>query len=121
MLKGESRDNDLVGRVGGEEFLAVLSNCGREGAFAFAERFRKRVEKTQIFFEGKRVPVTVSVGTATINGKAILDKAEDTAKEMVQNSDAALYHAKGQGRNQTRQSEDLVAEKKKKTKPKKAA
>ncbi|MCH6556538.1 MAG: GGDEF domain-containing protein, partial [Chloroflexi bacterium] len=63
MLKGESRDNDLVGRVGGEEFLAVLSNCGMAGALAFAARFRQRVEKPQIFFEGKRVPMTVIVGT----------------------------------------------------------
>ena len=107
MLKGETRETDIVGRVGGEEFLVILANSDKTGAMIFSERFRKRVESTQVYFEGKHVPVTVSLGTATVGGKLGGPHAETVTKQLVAQSDTALYFAKANGRNQTRQFEEL--------------
>lgn len=108
MLKGESRETDVAGRFGGEEFLVILPSSDVEGARVFAERFRGRVEATRILFEGKHVPLTVSLGTATFSNQwAKGMEPERCAREMVTQSDTALYHAKANGRNKTCQFELL--------------
>lgn len=111
MLKAEVRGSDLVGRVGGEEFMAVLNNTNVAGACIFAERFRERVAKTEFVFEGKTIPVTMSFGTATFNEKwrKGLDP-ESSMKFMVTKADKALYYAKNSGRNRTCQYESLPKE-----------
>jgi diguanylate cyclase (GGDEF)-like protein len=108
MLKGETRDTDVCGRFGGEEFLVILCNSDVTGAKVFAERFRKRVASTQIMFEGKHVPVTVSLGSATFHERWFPGlNAENAMKELVAHADTALYFAKANGRNQTCQYESL--------------
>jgi diguanylate cyclase (GGDEF)-like protein len=108
MLKGETRDSDICGRFGGEEFLVILCNSDVTGAKVFAERFRKRVASTQIFFEGKHVPVTVSLGTSTFLERWFPGlNAEKAVKELVAHADTALYFAKANGRNQSCQFESL--------------
>lgn len=108
MLKGEARDSDIVGRFGGEEFLVVLPKSDAAGSKIFAERFRKRAELTQIFFEGKQIPVTVSLGTVSYQSKwqPGLD-AERCSKDLINKADTALYFAKANGRNQSCQFESL--------------
>lgn len=91
------RTYDMVGRYGGEEFIAFLPETDREGTLLVAERLRKAVEKKKIRLidkPGKPVGLTVSIGGACW--------PEVTAKrttELVQLADEALYHAKHEGRN----------------------
>lgn len=115
MLKGESRETDIVGRFGGEEFIAILAFTDRAGSLVFTERFRKRVASAQILFEGKHIPLTVSLGTATFhdtwrNGMS----PEACLKELVARADTALYYAKAHGRNQSRQIESITKDDEKK-------
>jgi len=108
MLKGETRDTDICGRFGGEEFMVILCNSDVKGAMIFAERFRKRVASTQILFEGKHIPVTVSLGTSSFTERWIPGmNAEKSMKDLVSHADTALYFAKANGRNQTCQFESL--------------
>jgi len=108
MLKGESRDTDIVGRFGGEEFIAILTSTDSPGAKVFAERFRKRVAATQVMFEGKQINLTVSLGTATFSETWQPGlNPEKACKEIVNKADTALYFAKANGRNQTCQFETL--------------
>lgn len=108
MLKGESRDTDVAGRFGGEEFIVLLPRSDVAGAKIFSERFRKRVEQTQIRFEGRQIPVTVSLGTATFSDKWLAEmNAEQAMKELVSRADTALYFAKSHGRNQSCQFETV--------------
>ena len=59
----------------------------------FAEKIRQIVEKTEFMFEDKRIPVTISMGVATID-------AEPTdAAALIKRADERLYEAKGSGRN----------------------
>lgn len=108
MLQGESRDTDIVGRFGGEEFMAILGNSDPTGAQAFAERFRKRVHAAEIMFEGTRIPVTVSLGTASLSAKTVNNTPEALIKDAVSRADAALYWAKANGRNQVVLAENMT-------------
>lgn len=111
MLKGEARDSDVVGRFGGEEFMVILANSDVSGALVFMERFRNRVGSTKIMFNGKHIPLTVSLGSATFNEKWKPGlNSERLVKEIVNKADTALYFAKATGRNQSRQYETLPIE-----------
>lgn len=108
LLKGEVRETDIVGRYGGEEFIVILANSDHEGARIFAERFRQRVELTPLVFDGKKIPVTVSLGTATFMEKWKPGyNVETMMKELVHKADNALYFAKASGRNRVCQWERL--------------
>jgi diguanylate cyclase (GGDEF)-like protein len=99
-LKNMMRETDFAGRFGGEEFVVLLNNCNEQGAEVFTERFRKGIETTPFIFEGKRIPVTLSQGTATLNiawEEGLNPEALVT--ELIQQADTALYQAKNAGRN----------------------
>jgi diguanylate cyclase (GGDEF)-like protein len=89
LLQSLGRETDLAARIGGEEFAIVLPETELEGAEVLAERIRAAVERSASF----RRPVTVSLGIAAM--------ARDTAgpATLVHDCDAALYRAKGDGRN----------------------
>ncbi|HIP59240.1 MAG TPA: GGDEF domain-containing protein [Campylobacterales bacterium] len=86
------RDVDIIGRYGGEEFLAVLPNTPLSGALVFSEKVRKKVESFDFLYKNEAVPVTISVGVAHCN-----DYKDQ--KEMIAGADKALYAAKQTGRN----------------------
>ena len=86
-LRGGLRKEDAVGRLGGEEFLALLPDTGPSAAMRAAERLRAAVAAA----DGPE-PVTASVGWAT------LEPGED-ADDLVRRADDALYEAKAAGRN----------------------
>lgn len=87
------RGNDVAGRYGGEELIVLLPQTDIEGAAALAERIRGAVEGAPCEGgEGRRLPVTVSIGVAQ------LERGQD-ARRLVACADAALYEAKGAGRN----------------------
>ena len=86
------RGYDFVGRYGGEEFLAVLSNCTLDELHMVAERVRCAVAETAIATKAADIGVTISIG-----GIATSEKRPDL--ELLSAADAALYEAKRTGRN----------------------
>jgi diguanylate cyclase (GGDEF)-like protein len=99
-LQNIMRETDVAGRFGGEEFVVVLNNCNAQGAAIFAERLRKGVESTVCIFDGKRIPVTLSQGTATLSMAWQEGLNPETLKtELIHQADTALYQAKHAGRN----------------------
>lgn len=89
VLKESTREMDVPGRYGGEEFLILLSETNLVGAVEAAERIRTRLAEEE--FEGG--PVTVSIGAAEypIDG--------DSTESVIASADAALYRAKHKGRD----------------------
>jgi diguanylate cyclase (GGDEF)-like protein len=86
------RMNDIVGRLGGEEFAAIVAANSEIGA-RIAERVRAGFEAAGVEVSGHRVGATVSVGTAT----AAADK--HSVEWLLARADSALYAAKKSGRN----------------------
>jgi diguanylate cyclase (GGDEF)-like protein len=87
------RDGDLLGRIGGEEFLAILPGTLVDHAVDVAERLRRRVETLEIADLPGRVRATISIGVAEM-----LPHDRDVTA-LVERADAALYRAKAWGRN----------------------
>ena len=86
------RSIDIVFRLGGEEFAVLLPNTDSSEAYAVAERIRGGIQDT---FASYAVPVTASCGLAT-RVHATMNR-----KDLLRAADAALYHAKRNGRNRT--------------------
>lgn len=89
------RAGDHVFRYGGEEFAILLANTEVAGAASIAEEVRKKIEQLVIDFEGKRIPVTVSIGVT-----AMMPSEVQSTDTLIGNADKALYQAKHAGRNQ---------------------
>ena len=92
-LRAETRSSDLIGRIGGEEFAAVLPDTTTEQAIAFARRVQQRVDETPLVNDKTRIAVTVSIG---------IDRMRPTdagAYQALSRCDTALYLAKERGRN----------------------
>jgi diguanylate cyclase (GGDEF)-like protein len=87
------RERDLAGRYGGEEFIVVLTNSTSQQATDVAERIRKRIETHDFLYENQRIPVTVSLGVATIR------KEFHLGADIYKEADKALYESKKNGKN----------------------
>jgi len=89
------RPGDLAARYGGEEFAVVLPGTDATGAFVLAEKIRRAVEVTDIYYNGESVnKVTVSLGVS-----AIAPTQGDLPETLIAAADKALYAAKASGRN----------------------
>jgi len=93
-MKKTVREVDPVFRIGGEEFIIILGSTNQDGAELLAERIRCAVESLRIEHATDAEPfnISVSIGLASYHHG-------DTAGDMMQRSDQALYTAKRQGRN----------------------
>jgi diguanylate cyclase (GGDEF)-like protein len=88
------RVSDVVCRYGGEEFLIFLPDCNLDEAVAKAEKIRAAVAGTSMTMGERVIPsVTISIGLAMFPAQAA------TRAQLIQSADAALYRAKGAGRN----------------------
>ncbi|GLQ50486.1 GGDEF domain-containing protein [Dyella flava] len=87
------RAGDLVGRVGGEEFLVLSPSVNAGDLMTLAERIRAAVERTSFYIAGERYGLTVSIGAA------IADDGEPDMMAARRRADMALYEAKRAGRN----------------------
>lgn len=95
------RKEDVMGRLGGEEFAIFLPNASAAGALAVAERLRALVESQPVATGPQSIPLTVSVGvTLCAHG--------DAAGAALQRADEAMYLAKERGRNRVEVSEKIV-------------
>ncbi|MGC2635913.1 MAG: GGDEF domain-containing protein [Acidobacteriaceae bacterium] len=89
------RPYDIAGRYGGEEFLIILPECGREETESIAERIRLTIAATPFVAGASSFPLTASIG-ATVNAGSV--PAETI---LLNQADLALYEAKSAGRNCT--------------------
>lgn len=93
-LRATLRSCDLLGHIGGEEFVVVLTETQAPEAQRTAERLRGVIEKLRTPWKGSELGCTVSIGVATLDRK---DKSFD---DLMEDADKALYRAKAAGRNQ---------------------
>lgn len=88
------RENDILGRMGGEEFAILFPETGRLQALETAERLRQAVANTEVqITQGKSVHFAVSIGVA------FFAAADVNVDAILKRADAALYEAKNTGRN----------------------
>jgi diguanylate cyclase (GGDEF)-like protein len=88
------RTEDVFGRYGGEEFAVSCRDSDHVAAGIVAERIRAMVEQTSFAYEGRAIPITVSLGIAGYPTIAANDPVE-----LIAAADEALYEAKRSGRN----------------------
>ncbi|WP_168203409.1 sensor domain-containing diguanylate cyclase [Oceanispirochaeta crateris] len=93
LCKKNIRENDILGRLGGEEFAIILLNADHEKAFSIAERIRTELEEASSSNSHSIPPLTISIGLKSIDGESL-----ETALDKV---DKLLYKAKMNGKNQT--------------------
>jgi diguanylate cyclase (GGDEF)-like protein len=96
-LRASVRLSDVVGRYGGEEFVALCVGCPLEGGVKVAERFRQAVNAAPIQTAAGMIEVTTSVGVAEVADF-------EAAAQVFTDADDALYRAKFGGRNKTEAS-----------------
>lgn len=96
-LKSRIRREEILARYGGEEFVVVLPETDQQGALEFAEQIRLLVERDPIVFEDDVIPITISVGVATMDGTQKLTK--NMVEQFIKIVDDNLYMAKDRGRN----------------------
>jgi diguanylate cyclase (GGDEF)-like protein len=100
VLAGALRTSDFVGRNGGEEFIALLSDTGADGALEAAEKLRAAIERLTL--PGIDRTVTASVGAAVYPHTAA------DAESLLRLADRALYAAKASGRNRVELADSPV-------------
>jgi diguanylate cyclase (GGDEF)-like protein len=88
------RDQDYLGRYGGEEFLFVIVNTDPADAYHLVERIRSSIENTAYNINGHEIHITLSIGLTHI-------RVGDDIDQVIERADDALYQAKNAGRNQT--------------------
>jgi diguanylate cyclase (GGDEF)-like protein len=91
------RSTDVLGRYGGEEFLALLPETDHKLARKVAERMRLAVARHNVQIEGRAVGVTVSIGLASLED--LPAGVEPTPERLIEAADRSLYEAKRAGRN----------------------
>jgi two-component system, cell cycle response regulator len=100
IVQSNSRRSDICGRIGGDEFLMVITHGEREGLQVAVERIREEIERQTFSFGGQQVRVTASFGITGCR------PAKDLKFEtLVAQADDALYSAKRLGRNRVGFSE----------------
>ena len=92
-IRSALRDIDTFGRLGGEEFAAILPGAGVATAMQVAERLRSCVEGSRVATRAGTIGVTISIGITQASGP------DDDADAILRRADNAMYQAKNEGRN----------------------
>lgn len=95
LLKHNSRANDHLFRIGGEEFLILNVAESPDGCVALAEKIRELVSQSPANYQGAQISVTVSAGISCCFGYS----GEGSLSRLMRSADKALYEAKAGGRN----------------------
>lgn len=99
LVRNFLRREDFVARYGGEEFVVVIPDSSVHNAELRAERVRQALSELEIETVKGKIQVTVSIGLASFS-------SGDTGASWLARADAALYEAKGAGRNSVRVARD---------------
>ena len=91
-LSHNNRPFDIVGRWGGEEFLAIIANVDLEALKEIADRYRVFIRKSKMAQSKGDIRVTVSIG-------ATLCHQNDTTRSLIKRADELMYHCKNSGRD----------------------
>ena len=94
MVQHSIRNEDVFARYGGEEFAIITRAISRHDVFHFADRLRQEASELVIENDGVRIPITVSMGIATIPEDSV-----ETVPGLIKAADDMLYEAKRSGRN----------------------
>jgi two-component system cell cycle response regulator len=97
ILKTNSRRSNICGRIGGEEFLFILTHADRENVVSVVERVRRQFEEQDFFFGNRVVKVTASFGISGFQGEQGVLPPDFSS--LLSQADLALYTAKHRGRN----------------------
>lgn len=92
ILKKEARAVDIVGRFGGEEFIAILGETDTKGGVIFAEKVRKKIKNTRLKYKENQIKLTVSCGVSD-------RKSNFSLQGLLKSADENLYKAKEEGRD----------------------
>ena len=93
VMKEAIRDTDVICRYGGEEFLVICPEADLDMAMVIGDRIRQAVQNSHIKCGDLEINVTISIGVALRTG------SQDSPKDLIKESDEALYAAKENGRN----------------------
>ncbi|MCU7846415.1 MAG: GGDEF domain-containing protein [Candidatus Thiodiazotropha sp. (ex Lucinoma kastoroae)] len=104
-IKQRLRNNDIVGRFGGEEFLAVLPDTPPDGAIQVAEELCQTLASKPVVVDGQEIGVTISIGLYSSGCLA----STQTPDAVIATADEALYRAKENGRNRVEITEVTMA------------
>ncbi len=95
LLQHNSRANDFLFRIGGEEFLILNVAENPADSVALAEKFRELVSCSPASYQGSTIPLTVSIGVSCCYGKS----GDISLSVLMRAADKSLYQAKSSGRN----------------------
>lgn len=93
VVRERARKVDVLARYGGEEFAMILPEIDIRGATQLSEKIRGMIEESRFMFEGRHIPVTISIGVAELTQEIA------TYDDLIKRADARLYKAKQSGRN----------------------
>lgn len=99
-IRAATRDFDMTGRFGGEEFVVIMANTDLELAKIIAERIRTGVMGAPIHVKQSNINVTISLGVAML-------RPDERKESLLERADAAMYEAKRRGRNCVVAADDL--------------
>lgn len=95
IIKNKVKDNGMVFRYGGEEFVIIIPDINPDEAFIEAEKVRKSIARNQVLQQySDYFPITLSIGIASYPNYGL------DAETLIKNADIAMYYSKQNGRNQ---------------------
>ncbi|MBP2272207.1 diguanylate cyclase (GGDEF)-like protein [Pseudomonas sp. BP6] len=100
-LQDQLHNDELLARLGGEEFVVMLPGLAPERATFTAERLRRAIQDLHVVQADQRLQITVSIGVAGCDA----DMPAPGLDELLASADQALYRAKARGRNRVEQAE----------------
>ena len=94
IFRNETKDSDLIARTGGEEFLLVLQDTSINHAEEFANKIRRRIDKSKLHIKktNQTIKLTISAGVSCY-------RSGESADDFIDRADKALYSSKNTGRN----------------------
>ena len=107
IIRHSLREQDISGRLGGEEFLILLPETNLDGAFHLANRIRKRIEETELIYQNNTINATISAGVSQykLGTTDAVASTISSTDQLFQQADEALYRAKNSGKNKVVKAE----------------